>query len=89
MDAQESTLRKVDPCAVCGKIVENNSIKCEKCTEWVHKRCTRIKGSLARVDNFECKYCRGDVNGQRRKETIKLDGDHRKLWISFVILGIC
>ena len=24
--------------------------------KWVHKRCTGIKGSLARVDNFECKF---------------------------------
>ena len=28
-------LAKVDPCAVCGKRVGNNS--CEKCTKWVHK----------------------------------------------------
>ena len=65
------TQSKVDPCAVCGKRVGNNSTKCEKCSKWVHKRCTGTNGSLARADNFECKCCR-DVKSQRR-ETIKLD----------------
>ena len=27
---------EVDTCAVCGKRVESNSIKCEKCNKWVH-----------------------------------------------------
>ena len=67
------TQSKVDPCAVREKRTGNNSIKCEKCNKWAHKRCTGIKGSLARVDNFECKCCRGDVKSQRREETTKLD----------------
>ena len=48
----------------------------DKCNKWVHKRCTGFKGSLARVDNIECKCCRGDVKSQSREETIKLDGDN-------------
>ena len=38
------TQSKVDPCAVREKRVGNNSIKCEKCNKWVHKRGTGIKG---------------------------------------------
>ena len=34
-----------------GTIMINNSIKCEKCNKWVHKRCTGIKGSLARMNS--------------------------------------
>ena len=40
------------------------------------------------MDNFECKCCRGDVKS-KREETIKLDGTFWKLWLSFVILGLC
>ena len=77
---------KEDPCAVCGKREGNNSIKCEKCIKWVHKRCTRIKGSLVRVDNFECKSCR-DVKSHRKEETIKLYGDNLEVVDKFCYLG--
>ena len=69
-----------------GNIMINNSIKCEKCNKWEHKRCTGIKGSLARVDNFECKCCRGDVKSQREK-TMKLDWDNPEVVDKFCYLG--
>ena len=78
---------KVDPCAAFEKRVGKNSIRCEKCSKWVHKRCSGIKGSLARVDNFECKCCRGDVKSQRGEETIKLDWDNLEVEDKFCYLG--
>ena len=53
----------------------------------MRKRCTEIKGSLARVDNFECKCCRGDVKSQRREETIKLNGDNLEVVNKFCYIG--
>jgi len=33
------------PCSVCGKEVETNSMKCTKCTKWVHKKCFGLQDS--------------------------------------------
>ena len=66
--------------------MENNSTKCAKCNKWVHKRSTGIKGSLARVDNFECRCCRGDVKSQSREETVN-DGDILEVVDKFCNLG--
>ena len=46
----------------------------------------RIKGNLARVDNYECKCCRGDVKSQRREATIKLDMDNLEVVDKFCYL---
>ena len=40
------------PCSVCSKGVESNSIQCTKCKQWVHARCSRVKGKLAEVKRF-------------------------------------
>ena len=46
------------PCSICGKGVGNNSIQCTGCSGWVHKRCSGVRGLLARVvDTFVCKVC--------------------------------
>ena len=37
------------PCTVCGKGTGGNSIRCTGCSEWVHKKCSGVKGSLARL----------------------------------------
>ena len=76
----------MNPCAACGKRRGNDSITCEKCNKWAHKRCTGIKKSLARVNNFDCKCCREDVESQRREETIKLDGDNLEVVDKFCYL---
>ena len=40
------------------EIGSNSSIRCTGCSGWVHKRCSGVKGSLARVvDTFVCKVC--------------------------------
>ena len=50
------------PCAVCKKGVGKNSIQCTECAEWVHKKCSGIRGSLTSVmTTFKCKVCLGLV----------------------------
>ena len=45
------------PCGVCGKGVDRNSILCTQCGKWIHKRCSRVKGSLESCKNFKCGKC--------------------------------
>ena len=33
------------PCVVCSKGVGSNSLQCNSCQKWVHKKCSGIKGS--------------------------------------------
>ena len=50
------------PCSVCLKCVCVNSIRCTQCKQWVHARCSRVKGSLKKVDNsFICRRCNGEL----------------------------
>lgn len=53
-------------CAVCGKGAGSNSIQCTSCNGWVPKRCSGVKGVLARAEGaFVCKVCESvDVNGE-------------------------
>jgi len=41
------------PCPVCGKGVGRNSIMCVNCKNWVHKRCSGVKSSIAKAKNFK------------------------------------
>ena len=43
---KEMKAAEVDPCAVCRRRVMRNSIRCTVCGGWVHKRCSRVRGSL-------------------------------------------
>ena len=45
------------PCSVCLKGVGSNSIQCTKCKQWVHARCSHVKGKLAEVKDFVCNSC--------------------------------
>ena len=48
------------PCARCRKGVGVNSIACTRCGNWVHKRCSGVKGSLNKVVSFMCsRYVEG------------------------------
>ena len=42
------------PCSVCSKGVGSNSIQCK---QWVHTRCSGVKGKLAEVKDFVCNSC--------------------------------
>ena len=58
------------PCGVCRKGVAGNSICCTSCKKWIHKRCSRVVGSLAKVGDFKCRNCSGSgvkvVDGVRQ-----------------------
>ena len=44
------------PCSVCLKGVGVNSIRYTQytqCVQWVHARCSRVKGSLKKVESIE------------------------------------
>src|SRR3989442_329902 len=48
------------PCGVCREGVDDNSIWCTSCKKWIHKRCSRVVGSLAKaakVGDFKCRNC--------------------------------
>ena len=45
------------PCGVCSKGVGRNSIQCTSCKQWVHARCSGIRGNLSKVKDFVCSSC--------------------------------
>ena len=51
------------PCGVCRKGVGRNSIFCEECHRWVHKRCSGISGKLKSNADFHCRRCLEGENG--------------------------
>ena len=55
------------PCGVCSKGVASNSIKCSSCQNWVHKKCSGIKGSRSKVaKSFICRGCLNPVTNAGR-----------------------
>jgi len=47
------------PCGVRGRGIDNNSMQCTSCQNWVHGKCSCIKGSMYKVMNTF--VCRGRV----------------------------
>ena len=47
----------IDPCGVCRQRVGVDSIRCTACMCWVHKICSKIRGSLNSARNFVCGSC--------------------------------
>src|SRR5437867_659249 len=50
------------PCGVCREGVGDNAIWCTSCKKWIHKRCSRVVGRLAKVakvGDFKCRNCSG------------------------------
>ena len=51
----EIVLSKIDPCGICGKRVESNSVCCTQCMKWIHGRCTKmIKVTCNSARDFVC-----------------------------------
>ena len=62
------------PCTVCGQGVGSNSIQCQECFGWIHKKCSGVKGSLAKAGrSFMCKVCVRIRNGEVEDEVERLD----------------
>ena len=49
------------PCNICRKGVSKNSIFCQSCNHWVHKRCSKIKGRLKADPSFKCDACTNNI----------------------------
>jgi hypothetical protein len=45
------------PCGVCHKGVGRNSIQCQTCQKWTHKRCSGVIGKLKLGMSFQCSKC--------------------------------
>ena len=50
------------PCSICHKGVGSNSIFCQSCNHWVHKRCSKIKGKLNADPSFKCNVCTNNIS---------------------------
>ena len=46
-------------CGVCQAGVGRNSIQCGGCRQWVHEKCSGIKGPLTSDLDFRCARCLG------------------------------
>ena len=75
------------PCAVCHNGVGTNSIKCNSCGLWVHKRCSGIRSRLKADPNFKCRVCTGDLVQQVRPDPLVLDGETLETVDTFCYLG--
>ena len=49
------------PCGVCRKGVGSNSIFCQCCKHWIHRKCSGISGKLRADLQFVCKRCKGEI----------------------------
>ena len=58
------------PCAVCGTGVGSNSIFCNSCKHWVHKKCSGLK-RLTKDPDYRCTQCQGTactLDGRPQRE---------------------
>ena len=73
------------PCTVCHTGVGSNSIFCNSCKHWVHKKCSRLK-HLTKDPDYRCTRCQGTLDGRPQKEV--QDGpDKLEVVASFSYLG--
>ena len=77
------------PCGVCRKGVGVNSIWCDGCCSWIHKKCSGIKGRLVENPAYRCSRCLGgarDIDG-RPREHVMIDEHKLEVVESFCYLG--
>ena len=49
------------PCGICSEGVGSNSIQCISCQQWIHKKCSGIKGKLTTSSDYRCGRCTGRI----------------------------
>ena len=77
------------PCGVCQAGVGRNALQCKDCRQWVHKKCSSIKGPLTSDLNFRCARCLGTarpVDGRLVKE-VMIDDEKLEVVPKFYYLG--
>ena len=75
------------PCAVCRTGVGSNSIFCNGCKHWVHKKCSGLK-RLKKDPDYRCTRCQGTacpLDGRPQKEVQV--GPDKLVVASFCYLG--
>ena len=78
----------VFPCAVCRTGVGSNSIFCNGCKHWVHKKCSGLK-HLKKDPDYRCTRCQGTarpLHGRPQKE-VQAGPDKLEVVASFCYLG--
>ena len=88
-DAKRSKIAAIKyPCGVCMKGVGANSILCESCKKWIHKRCSGIKGSLRNCEDFVCNACIAvEDNVDHLPTSLSIDNDEFEIVSQFCYLG--
>ena len=75
------------PCAICCTGVGNNSIFCNGCKHWVHKKCSGLK-RLTKDPDYRCTQCQGTalpLDGRPQRE-VQVGPDKLEV-TSFCYLG--
>ena len=76
------------PCAVCRTGVGSNSIFCNGCKHWVHKKCSGLK-HLKKDPDYRCTWCQGTacpLDGRPQKD-VQVGPDKLEVVASFCYLG--
>ena len=76
------------PCAVCPTGVGSNSIFCNGCKHWVHKKCSGLK-RLKKDPDYRSTRCQGTarpLDGRPQKE-VQVGSDKLEVVASFCYLG--
>ena len=76
------------PCTVCLTGVGNNSIFCNGCKHWVHKKCNGLR-RLAKDPDYRCTPCQGTARGldRRPQREVQVKLDKLEVVASFCYLG--
>ena len=75
------------PCSICHKGVDINSIFCQSCNHWVHKRCSKIKGKLKADPSFKCTACTNNMTIFQDDPEVIIGNDKFEVVGSFRYLG--
>ena len=79
-------------CGVCRKGVGSNSIFCEGCQHWIHRRRCNIRGRLKEDAEFRCdRYTAGALTNKSKaapSNMLKWKDNDLKWWTHFAILAI-
>ena len=76
------------PCAVCHTGVGSNSIYCNGCKLWVHKKCSGLRRLTPNPD-YRCARCMGNarpIDGRPQNE-VQVGPDKLEVVVSFCYLG--
>ena len=76
------------PCAICPTGVGSNSIFCNGCKHWVHKKCSWLK-CLTKDPDYRCTLCQGNASplDSRPQKEVQIGPDKLEMVALFCYLG--